>query len=391
MTTRKIVGALLSLIVLFFVPVMTQAETVWEELPEEADVEPDKTWTIEFNTPINQATLQENIYVKTLDDGKYIPTYDVSEDGKKVVVHPPEDGYVSSGYYKLVVENDISSDKGKQMDQGYEKNFSIKSYEKPVIEEKPVLSTGTVTADVLNVRAEPNASSKKLGSLSRGDVVDVYDFEDFWTEIEFNGQKAYVHKTYMKLRKAGGTAVEGQRIVIDAGHGDHDPGAQSWGAQEKEINLDVSLRVAERLKALGATPILTRDTDQFLTLQGRVEYAQEVRGDLFVSIHANAASPGAKGSEVFYDSRKLSNVEEGRALAGYIQRKLVDIAGMYDRGVKDNNFYVIHYNTLPSVLVELGFMTNSGDFEKLTSNYYRDLYAQAITEGIVDYYEAEVN
>lgn len=407
MTARHFVGTLLSLFVLFLAPVIAQAETEWVELPDASDVEPDKTWTIEFNTSINEATVKDNISVRTLNNGQYTPSFDVSADGKKITIHPPKDGYNSEEYYQLSVKKEISSAQGKEMEKGYKKKFRIKQYEekpqtkpdpeepeepeeKP-IEEKEILSTGTVTAGSLNVRSGPSANYERMGSISRGEKVKVYDFDGFWAEIEYGGKTGYVHKTYMKLRKEGGTAIEGQRVVIDAGHGDHDPGAQDRGTQEKEINLDVSQRVAERLKELGATPIMTRDSDKFVTLQGRVDYAQEVNGDLFVSIHTNAAYRSAKGSEVFYDTRKLSNVEEGRILAEKIQRQLVDVVDMYDRGVKDNNWHVIHYNTLPSVLVELGFVTNSEDYEKLTSDHYRDLYAQAITQGIVDYYEEEVN
>lgn len=411
MTARLFVGSLLSFLVLVFAPIMAQADTEWVEFSDKSNVAIDKEWTITFNTPIsNDAVNNDNIYLKSVS-GKIKPELTLSNDGKKITVKTPADGYEPGQYYALYVTEEVTSKLGKKMDKGYKQMFQIdpkaekpdtepvedppEDPEEPVEEpaepeEKSVLSTGTVTADILNVRAKPTAGSDKLGALSRGDTVEIYDFQDYWAEIEYNGKTAYVHKTYMKLRKNGGTSVEGQRIVVDAGHGDHDPGAQYGGAIEKEINLDVAKRTAERLKKLGANPILTRDNDRFITLDGRVKYAKEVNADLFVSVHANAAYKGAKGSEVFYSAQKLSNVEESRVLATKIQNNFVEDVGMYDRGVKSERFYVIHHNTLPSVLVELGFVTNDGDRAKLQSNYYRDLYAKAITDGIVEYFDAPV-
>ncbi|QHE53610.1 N-acetylmuramoyl-L-alanine amidase [Pontibacillus sp. HMF3514] len=401
MTARLFVGSLLSFLVLVLSPMMAQADTNWVQFSDKSNVAIDKEWTITFNTPISQdAVNNENIYLRSVS-GKLNPELTLSNDGKKITVKPPEGGYEPGEYYALYVTQEVTSQLGKKMEKGYKQMFQIdpnagvseggsgsEPDEEP--EEKTVMSTGTVTADILNVREKPTASSNKVGSLSRGDTVKIYDFEDYWAEIEYNGKTAYVHKTYMKLRKEGGTAVEGQRIVVDAGHGDHDPGANYGGGIEKEINLDVAQRVAERLKALGATPILTRDSDRFLTLDGRVEYAKEMKADLFVSVHTNAAYKGAEGSEVFYSAEKLSNVEESRILATKIQNHLVDDVGMYDRGVKSERFYVIHHNTLPSVLVELGFVTNDGDRAKLQSDHYRNLFSKAITDGIVDYFEEPV-
>ncbi|MYL53990.1 SH3 domain-containing protein [Pontibacillus yanchengensis] len=410
MTARMIVGTLLSFVMLLFVPVVAHAAEDWVELQDEkADVETDKEWTIKFNTSIDSDSVNnENIYIHSLDGEQLSPSLSLSEDGKTITVEAPKDGYEPEQTYMLFVSDAITSQAGSmQMEKGYKQAFTItkdasaEAPEEPVEdptpqpepepEPKEVVSTGTVTADVLNIRSKPSADGEKLGQLSYGDKVEIYSFTDFWAEIEYNGETAYVHKTYMKLRVKGGTAVEGQRIVVDAGHGDHDPGAQSGGAKEKEINLDVAQRVAENLKELGATPILVRDNDRFVTLKGRVEYAKEVKGDLFVSVHTNAASPAAKGAETFYSENKYSNVREGRLLATTIQNQLVDTVGMADRGVKASDFYVIRHNTLPSVLVELGFVTNNDDFKKLTSDYYRNLYAQAITNGIVNYYEEDVD
>jgi len=397
MAARLFVGSLLSFLVLVFAPIMAQAETNWVEFSDQSNVAIDKEWTITFNTPISiDAVNNDNIYLKSVS-GKLNVELTLSQDGKKITVKPPEGGYEAGQYYALYVTEEVTSQLGMKMEKGYKQLFQIDPNagesdsdleEEP--EEKTVLYTGTVTTDILNVREEPNSESDKVGSLSRGDSVKVYDFKDYWAEIEYKGKTAYVHKTYMKLRKEGGSAVEGQRIVVDAGHGDHDPGAQYGGGIEKEINLDVSQRVAERLKDLGATPILTRDNDRFVTLDGRVQHAKEMKADLFVSVHTNAAYKGAEGSEVFYSAEKLSNAEESKILANKIQNHLVEDVDMYDRGVKNEPFHVIHHNTLPSVLVELGFVTNDGDREKLQSNYYRDLFSKAITDGIVDYYEEPV-
>ena len=135
--------------------------------------------------------------------------------------------------------------------------------------------------------------------------------------------------------------------------------------------------------------MLTRSTDKFLSLEERTNFAKKHYAEAFVSIHVNSASAtSAKGSETYFDSSTNPNSAESKSLATYIPNNLVKKADMVNRGVKDNQFYVIRNNNIAAVLVELAFISNPDDFKKLTSDAYLEIYAEAIYQGLVQYYSA---
>ncbi|WP_102273768.1 N-acetylmuramoyl-L-alanine amidase [Cytobacillus massiliigabonensis] len=251
------------------------------------------------------------------------------------------------------------------------------------------ISTGTVTSSTpLNVRQGPSDKDAKLGSLQKGTKVTIYAFDGYWAKISYNGKVGYVHKSYLKLQSNDSRyPLKDRIIVVDAGHGAHDPGTSSNGFYEKNITLDVAKRVSAKLQAAGANVVMTRKTDNFLTLQERVDFTKSVYGEIFVSVHVNSAgSSSAKGSETYYDTSNNQNGAQSKLLAHEIQQQLVSQANMTDRKIKDTGFYVIKYNQIPAVLVELGFLSNSEDRSKLTSETYLNKYAEAIYQGVKNYY-----
>jgi N-acetylmuramoyl-L-alanine amidase len=253
---------------------------------------------------------------------------------------------------------------------------------------QPVIVKGKVTASSLNVRSSTTSGSTALGRLSKGEVVDVYSINGYWAEINFNGKKAYVHKTYLKLVNPAGNPLKDRIIVVDAGHGGHDSGAVNGSVYEKSIVMDVTNRVYQKLEAAGAKVLKTRNSDSvFVPLEDRVKFAQDHYAELFLSIHVNAAySPDAKGTETYYNSTSNDNGTESYYLAKEIQEEMIRQLNTKDRGVKDGEWYVIKYQEIPAVLLELGFISNSEDLSKLTSSTYKEKYAQAIYQGILNYY-----
>ncbi|MCY7765352.1 MULTISPECIES: N-acetylmuramoyl-L-alanine amidase [Bacillus] len=179
--------------------------------------------------------------------------------------------------------------------------------------------------------------------------------------------------------------IEGKTVYIDAGHGGEDSGAVGNGLFEKDINLAVSEYVTDKLKAEGANPVASRSDDHFLTLEDRVAKASANHADLFVSIHVNSGVASASGTETYFQSDYEG--ENSRRLAADIQSQLVSSLQTRDRGVKESDFYVITYSQMPSVLAELGFITNSSDADKLGSEEYQQKAADAIVNGIDSYYE----
>ncbi|MBU8569019.1 N-acetylmuramoyl-L-alanine amidase [Bacillus subtilis] len=179
--------------------------------------------------------------------------------------------------------------------------------------------------------------------------------------------------------------IEGKTVYIDAGHGGEDSGAVGNGLFEKDINLAVSEHVTDKLKKEGANPVASRSDDHFLTLEERVAKASANQADLFVSIHVNSGVASASGTETYFQSDYEG--ENSRRLASDIQSQLVSSLQTRDRGVKESDFYVITYSQMPSVLAELGFITNSSDADKLGSEEYQQKAADAIVNGIDSYYD----
>jgi N-acetylmuramoyl-L-alanine amidase len=215
------------------------------------------------------------------------------------------------------------------------------------------------------------------------------------------------------------------RIVIDAGHGGHDTGTLGpGGIEEKEIVLDVALRLGKLLKQrLGADVIFTRDNDTFIPLETRTAIANKAQADLFLSIHANSSSDSsARGVETYYlnfttspdalevaarenavsdeSIHELSDlvkkitlkdkIDESREFAVDVQKLLYgDLEdgnpGLRDRGVKKAPFVVLIGANMPSILAEISFLTNSDDARELQQPAYRQRIAESLYRGVATY------
>ena len=239
----------------------------------------------------------------------------------------------------------------------------------------------------LNIRSGPSASTKTIGTLNRGEEVAVLSINGFWAKIVYKGQEAYTHKSYLKLINKTGSALKGRIIVIDPGHGGKDPGAVSGSDSEKAIVFKVANIVKQKLENAGAIVKMTRGSDVYPSLEDRVDFAHANYAEVFVSIHVNSAtSSSAKGTETYYSISANDNEQEDYLLASSINSQIVNNANMTNRGVKREDWYVIRNSVFPSVLVELGFISNSDDKAKLTSDKYVQIFGDSIYNGIVQYY-----
>lgn len=244
--------------------------------------------------------------------------------------------------------------------------------------------------DVLNVRATASASSTILGKLTHGTQVDHYGTSNGFYKIKYGGRDGFISAAFTMTTKP--SVSTGPVIVIDPGHGGNDPGAINGSFYEKTVVFDVSKRVEAYLRSKYNYQVrLTRTTDVYLTPQQRPNIARDLRGDLFISMHANAATDkSANGIETFY-STSSAHSARSRVLATNIQNNLVanmSSTGMKNRGVKTANYYVITYNTMPSALVELGFITSPTDVVHLRSETSRQRMAIGVAEGIAQYVRA---
>ena len=221
-------------------------------------------------------------------------------------------------------------------------------------------------------------------------------------------------------------AAKIKKIVIDPGHGGRDPGAIGVsGLREKDVCLDIALRLKTVLESDGFDVSLTRDNDRFIELKERAVFANRRNADLFISIHANAnMARRVSGFEIYYvsnevdDSRralvsaenaelKLENcalmpqtlnlkatiwdmiysqnrcesIELGRQICDYAFRSL-DIKVI---GVKGAPFYVLKWTQMPSILVEVGYLSNAYEEKLLRKGFYRQQICEAIAGGLRDY------
>ena len=267
--------------------------------------------------------------------------------------------------------------------------FRISKVEDPVkedpIREEPIKQAyvNVSSWDVLNVRSGPSVDHSIVGKLKMNAEVSVYRYEGDWAYIESGNITGYVNSYYLSSSTV--SPVGKNKITIDAGHGGTQPGAVANGIIEKELTLDMAKRVEKLLKDKGIEVVMTRTTDKTLSLQQRVDIGVNSGSDAFVSIHANAASASASGTETWYSSSS-KRASDSKQLATFIQNRLYKAMDTKDRGVRDKDYYVVFKNPLPSALVELGFMTNQEEAKKLKSNWYRDEAAKAIAQGIVDYF-----
>lgn len=168
-------------------------------------------------------------------------------------------------------------------------------------------------------------------------------------------------------------------VVVDAGHGGHDPGARPVsGKSEKHLALDTARRLAAILRSSGLRVVETRTADHFVPLGTRVRVSNRLRNAVFVSIHYNwARRAGASGIETFFygprSSRLAANIQS-KALAAYPSK---------NRGIKYRGFYVLRNNRRPAVLCELGFVSNAGENSRLQNPAVRQRIAQAVAAGIL--------
>lgn len=179
--------------------------------------------------------------------------------------------------------------------------------------------------------------------------------------------------------------LKGRVVVIDPGHGGSDPGAIGVaGTFEKDIVLDIGLKLGELLEAAGARVAYTRIDDRYVSIFDRPVVAEIVNADIFISIHCNSYEGElAKGIETLYSPLFLENFR----LAQIIQKELVVELEMQDRGLRPRpNLHVLNSTSMPSVMVELGFLSHPEEEKLLNSSQFRARAADALFNGVVRYF-----
>ena len=287
-----------------------------------------------------------------------------------------------------------------------------------------ILSIPDVTNNASSPRIEGDPYLKSISAFEQGNELKMYFFLKEGTSYTvFNSKKEFQIKG--KVKEPSRTTDTPDRrpsnkkgtytIVVDPGHGGHDSGAVGNGYREKDLALQIGLKLGEELRK-DYNVIMTRTTDVFKTLQERPEMGNVRSADLFVSVHLNSSgSSSASGTEVYYYAKKdddnysrdvakfnSSTVDSGIAMSDYALKDinyrmnqtrssalaqdvldgLLNNFAVKDRGVKNANFAVLRGSNSPSILIELGFVSNYSDVSQFVNDYDQERAAKSIADAI---------
>lgn len=212
------------------------------------------------------------------------------------------------------------------------------------------------------------------------------------TKIKVNTNKIQGYRIndcgdYIGVNVANPSKIYKNIVVLDAGHGGKDPGAMNSSTNEKTLTLSIMYEYAKEYFNSSDSEIKaywTRIDDTYVPLTERAAFASSVEADLFISLHMNSASSKtANGLEVLYGSNNKYTMSglNSKTMADIFKKKLISELDMTDRGVKDRpNLVVLKSNGVPAILIELGFISNSSDYQKISDSQFQKQTAKAIYE-----------
>lgn len=252
--------------------------------------------------------------------------------------------------------------------------------------------------DGTNVREQATTSSNVVYRANAGETFAISTAEGEWYKIKLtNGDVGYIANWVVttdkkatpakkkEARKKG--SLKGLTIVIDPGHGGNDSGTTGKrGTAEKEINLLTAEALKAKLRSAGATVILTRESDEYVDLRSRVSMANSKAADAFISIHYDATDDTSiSGFTTYYMGSAQKELGE------YIHAGLEQTVELRSRGVQPGNYLVLRENRLPSVLLELGYLSNSNEERKVTTAKYREQATLGIYKGLLAYFDNQLS
>lgn len=323
-----------------------------------------KSFSTSFIKKITVTTSDQNVVVTVSFKNKYSSMTLLEEDGISA-------SFSSSTYsLKVKLPESVEFSQVKDTDQYMKKQFvlEIPGNWKEYYTKNPVTANNNV---IKKISITTTASKKKTRITVKTKSLQGYKITEkngFFT-VEIDDPK----KIYSNI------------VVLDAGHGGKDNGATNRGTKEKDLNYTIIYSKAKEYfdsKDSNIKAYWTRSDDTFITLSDRAKFASKVGADLFISLHMNSCNRSSvNGMEIFYS--KDNNTEENsgltsRILARKMLTKLTGDLNASSRGVKTAGFYVIKHNTVPAILIELGFLSGNSDYKKLTSASYQNKAAKSI-------------
>ncbi len=230
------------------------------------------------------------------------------------------------------------------------------------------------SSSVKNVTVKKNSSNKTVITVTTSSLM---------------GYKIYESGNKLQVKIGTPKSIYKNIIVLDAGHGGKDPGAQNNGTDEKDLPYKIIYTLMKSYfsdNAPDTKVYWTRTTDTYVTLANRAAFASSVGADAFISLHMNSAtSSSANGTEVYYSVSNNSSSFGGitsKKMANLFRKNLISDLGTKNRGTKTAAYYVLKYNSVPSILIELGFISGSTDYSKLISSDFQKKATKSIYTSI---------
>lgn len=303
-----------------------------------------------------------------------------------------------SEYYRVSIDSDgvIGGYKSFAYDNPERFGIDIKSAQLETREEEAEADSDMIKAvrfsqfDPETVRIVVDLEGKVAGKVSYSpDKKSIY--------IDFNKDQQDEYENLGDTTADGLDVVDwratGRLVVIDPGHGGKDPGSQAIrdGVEilnEKDINLDVALRLNRMLKAAGVSTYMLRETDTSITLYDRPAMANAVNGDLYIAVHNNSSpvNPNARGVEVYYNAKanECDYAIYSKRLAEKVYSEFMNAVDIPGRGAKSEPAYaVLNKTQMPAIIIEGAFLSNTEDLKLMMTDEFRENYALATAKAII--------
>ncbi len=315
--------------------------------------------------------------------GGYVAAENVKELNEEVPIAKVADATVKNDgkYTKIYIDSDVNIPMNGRVEDGY---FILNLYN--VDTKSPI--TPKLSENPLFDKVETQVSSKANSLRYHLKLKDEFDFFGFEFAYE-DGKSIVMLRNPMALAK-GDKKLEGKTIILDAGHGGRDSGAAGPAGDfdEAAINLNITLATEKMLEELGATVILTRSDDEYYLLADRMNFAEENAPDMLISIHQNSM-------DYTVDVTKIRGLMalyweySGKSLAQTLAESMSSALYRYNRGASTQRLAMVRCERYPSTLIEVGFMTNVEEYERICSKEGVDAAARSICDGIIKYYERQ--
>ena len=385
---KSFITLLLMLFMCIFSYKTVYAQSITKDLEVKTNISADHSWHVRFNRNVDKSTVN-NKNIKVTDSSGEDIAVKLAADGKIVTVIPIND-YRYGGTYDINVEN-VKSISGEDLSKKVHMKFKVEEdlskQIKTINDINVTVNNGQAYILPSEVQAIFKDGSKKSVQVTwNSKSVDTSTVGSYTYEGRVSGYNKVVNLTLNIKAKPN----KGVTICIDPGHGGSDPGATGvTGVKEKDVTLNVGLKLGKILKQRGINVVYTRTTDKRLAptettdLQERCNISNNAKAKYTISIHNNSFDKhSVNGTETYY----FPGSSEGQKLAKAVQKHIIEDLGSNDRHARCDRpkLYVLKYTNSATILTELGFLSNPEEERKLNTDSYQNKYANAIAKGVFD-------